>query len=205
MSERLTIAKRMVIALLTLGAVFGALWILLPAVRGLTLPAAVDGGWVIGPVRALRFGACTVLSALTVPFLLRPLGQEWRRRDLATRGAPLDPLPRGSRAPLLVQGGLLFVVYALGAAFYFLSYTEVTPERITIHSPLGARAYGYGAITALERVARRGEETKHAIHFDDDSWGYFGVDNEGLSPREVSAIAEHVARASGRSWVDVER
>lgn len=204
MGEHLTIAKRVAIALLTLGAVFGALWILLPVLVRLTLPDPGDPFWVIGPPRALRFAACTVFSALTVPFLLRPLGQEWRKRDLATRGAPIDPLPRGARVSLLIQGGLLLAVYAMGAAFYFRSYMKVAAQ-ITVQSPLGARVHDYDAITALERVTRPGEETKYAIHFDDGSWGYFGADYETMTPARVAAIADYVARQSNQRWVDVDR
>ncbi len=202
-------AGRIVIVLTALGALFAAYWLALPVVRGWMLPDA--GGargilWVIGPPQALRFGACTVLSALTLPFLLRPLGRSWREADLRARGAALDPLAAHhvTRTALLIRGGLLFVIYGVCGLFYFVSYGVVFDRRIEFHSLLGTRSFEYGRIVALEHHAPEGGQVdRYAIAFDDESWGYFESDCEGLDDPQARAIAAHVAARTGQSWAEV--
>ncbi len=207
-SDRKVIAKRVAICLLTLGAVFFVYWTVLPLLRQLLLPAPEPGGWVLGPAWVLRFGACTVLSALTLAILLRPIGKSWRQRDQEELSKPRDPFAGRphARTALLIKGGLLFVVYLVTGAFYFMSYTEVTPSRLVIHGPLGARSYAYDQVAALERIAPvGGQPEKYAIRFDDGSWGYFSIRCEGNAPADIAAVATHVASRSGRAWVPVVR
>jgi hypothetical protein len=207
-SDGATAVKRVGIVLSVLGCVFFAFWFLLPTVRGLLLPEAEPGSWIVGPHRALRFGACTIISAVTLPLALRPLQRGWRERDLATRGAPLDPLASrpGTRVGLLIKGGLLFVVYTVCAAFYWISYTRVSPDGIAVRSPLGTRSYSYSQIEALERAApAAGEAEKYTIRFSDSSWAHFSADHEGTTALAIERIAAYVADRSGRRWARVAR
>jgi hypothetical protein len=207
-ADAMTTAGRMAVVLLALGATFGLAWVALPILRAALLPVAPPGGWVLGPPLAFRFAACAVISACTLPFVLRPLGRRWRARDLAARGAPIDPLANapGVRSARLVQGAILLVVYAIGGAFYFASHTEVLPDRIVIQTPLGARSYAYAQIAALEREAPvGGQPERYAMRFDDDRWGYFSTDAEGTTEAEIAAIAAHVSARAGLRWTDTER
>lgn len=197
---------RIALVLGSLGALFGAFWIVLPIVRAWMLPEA--GGdllWVIGPPTALRFGACTVLSALTLPFLLRPLGRRWREQDRAARGQPTDAVvERGiSRPALLIRGGLLFVIYAIAGMFYFASHAEVRDATITFHSLLGARAYRYDQVVALQHQAPEGGQVdRYAMEFDDERWGYFDASCEGTTDGEIRAIAQHVSLRARQPWIE---
>lgn len=198
-------AARIAIVLGALGALFGALWLALPVVRGWMLPEASTASgllWVIGPPRALRFGACAVLAALTLPLLLRPLGRRWAAEDQRARPAPAVERHVG-RTALLIRGGLLFVVYAVCGAFYFVSHGEVRDGSIAFHSVLGTRAYGYAQIVSLEHQAPEGgQPDRYAIRFDDERWGYFDADCEGVDDGAARAIAAHVARRAGQVWLE---
>ncbi|MEZ4390602.1 MAG: hypothetical protein R3A48_05860 [Polyangiales bacterium] len=192
--------RRAVVALAILAAVFAAYWGVLPLVRAWLQPVAAPGEWVLGPARALRFGACTILSAMTAPLLLRavirppPPQAPDPARDLLERAPVL-------RSALLIKGALLFVVYAVCGAFYLTSYTEVGADRLAIHSPLGVRTYSYDHITALSLTPPRGgQPARYGMQFRDDRWGYFGADREGVSEADVAAVAAHIAARVGRGW-----
>lgn len=207
--ERVTVAYRIGLVFAALGAAFGALWLVLPLVRAWMLPTA--GGdllWVVGPPAALRFGACTILAAITLPFALRPLGGRWRERDLRERGAPLDPTVGGlkERLSTMIKGAILAVIYGVCGAFYFTSYGEVRDATLTFHSLLGARTYGYERIVSIEHQAPVGGQVdRYAIAFDNGAWGYFDASCEGTTEAAVRAIAAHVAQRSGRSWIETQR
>lgn len=207
-AERVTLAGRMAISLLALGAVFGLFWLALPILRTALQPVAPPGGWVLGPPVALRFAACAVLSACSFPWMLRPLGRRWRERDLAERGAPLDPLAASParKTGALIQGMLLLAVYGAGGAFYFTSYTEVLLDRIIVHGPLGARSHGYAEVSAMELQAPTGgQPERYALRFKDGRWAYFGSDAEGTTSDEISAIAAHLSARTGLSWLRTQR
>lgn len=192
--------KRAVVALALLAAVFAAYWMALPVVRAGLQPVAAPGEWVLGPAHALRFAACTVLSAMTVPVLLRAL---LRPPPPQTPDPARDLLERVPvvRSALLIKGSLLFAVYAVCGAFYLASYTVVGADRLAIHSPLGVRTYSYDQITALSLTPPRGgQAARYGMRFRDDRWGYFSADREGVSEADVAAVAAHVAARVGRGW-----
>jgi hypothetical protein len=205
-TQRPRVAARIAVVLVSLALVFGLYWLALGVVRGWMLPHAHDEVlWVIGPAHVLRFGACAVFSALTLPFVLRPLGRRWREQDQRERGTPIATHRTGQLA-LLIRGGLLFVVYAVCGLFYFASYGEVRDASITFHSPLGARTYAYDRITALHHFPPEGGQVdRYGIEFDDARWGYFDADCEGLDAAAALAIADHVSRHAGRSWTPSAR
>jgi hypothetical protein len=191
-------ATRIVIVLVALGMVFGAYWTLLPIVRAAMLPVADPAHgllWVIGPAHALRFGAATILSALTLPIVLIPFRSRWRATPTA--------MPVNSTA-LLIRGALLFGIYTFCGAFYFTAYVEVRTDTITLHSPLGARTYDYARAASLEHLPPAGgQPDRYAIRFDDDRWGYFDADDEGIDAATVLAIAAHVSQHTGRPWIEM--
>jgi hypothetical protein len=184
-----------VIALMVI--VLGGYWVALPIVRAAMLPVADRAHgllWVVGPATALRFGAATVLSAVTLPFVLLPFRERWR--------ASPTPMP-SNHVSLLIRGALFSVVYAIACAFYFTAYIEVRDSEMAFHGPLGTRRHRYDQIVALEHQPPvGGQPYRYAIHFDDDSWGYFDEDHEGVDASTVSAIADHVSRRVGRPWFE---
>lgn len=207
-ADRITVAGRMAISFVALGAAFGLLWLALPLARAAMLPPAPPGGWVLGPPVAFRFGASAVLTAFTLPLVLRPLGRRWRERDLAARGAPLDPLASAPRlrAKSLIQGALLLIVYLVSGAFYFASYTEVLADRFVDHSLFGTRGYDYHRVSALELQAPAGDQPeRYALRFDDDGWAYFSTDQEGTTAEEIAEVAAHIAAHTGLPWLRTTR
>jgi hypothetical protein len=71
-----TDAKRAFIFVALLVVVGGCYWFILPAIQSLIIPNAPggrNGPWVVRPVLAFHFGAAAVMSAVTLPFITRPL------------------------------------------------------------------------------------------------------------------------------------
>ncbi len=191
--------KRIPFVFVVLALVFGAWWVALPVIKGWTLPAPPLDGWLLRPASVLRFGACTVLSAVTVPFVLRPLTMRWREED---RGRPA---PR-SRASLVFQASLLFVVYLATGAFYLLGWSSFSPDGISVCTPLGTRSHLYEDVARLLVIPPGYQDgpnkpgPEFAIEFHDERWAYFGLHNEGASVEDVEAIARMVAELSGEAW-----
>ncbi len=172
------------------------------------LPEPPLDGWLLRPAEVLRFGVCTVLSAVTVPFLLHPLHERWRDEDRAARrGGSGEVRPsRRSNGALLIKGGLLFLVYLVTGAFYLLSWSTYALEGIQVRTPLGTRTYTYDQVTQLlvippgyrDGPSKPGPE--FAMELDDGRWAYFGLHSEGAEVEDLEAIARMVSRESGLEW-----
>lgn len=187
-----------------LAVTFTGYWFALPIVRGWMLPEAGGASgilWVIGPAHVLVFGASAVLSSLTLPFVIRPLALHWQALDQQQNAPPL-----AANKGHLVQGLLLFAVYAFCGVAYFASHGEVRDASIAFTSILGTRTYDYAQIRRLEHQPPAGGQVdRYAIELDDGSWGYFDADCDELDAASTLAVADFVSRRSGLPWVQGTR
>jgi hypothetical protein len=204
--------SRVLILTLVLFAGLGAgYWLLLPGVQSLIIPGApggANGPWVIRPHVAFHFGAVAVLTALSLPVLLIPLLRRWNRTDAAagTRFDPFRDRPV-KMAALLVGGTLLLVIYGVSLAFYLFSWTMVGPGGIEPRRPWGRRHYTYAQIESLETIpegmrseALRQNGPWYSLKFRDGFHTEWSLDNEDMTPEDLTAVTTFVAARSGLPW-----
>lgn len=199
---------RIALVLVAFGVCFGGLWLLLPIVRVALLPAVPEGAWVLGPPRPFRFAACAVLCSLLMPLVFRPIGARWRAADIARRGAPMDPNAQRpqSRVGMLLKGGLLFAIYAIGAGFYVTSSTEVHPDKLVVRSLFSTRTYAMTQVRSLERNPPvGGQPERFVVRFDDNRTCNFTEEDEGATRARVEAIAAHLAARTSLPWQHIAR
>src|SRR5262245_15623188 len=103
---------RACIALVILGAVGALYWFTLPAIQSFLIPSAPggeNGPWVVRPILAFHFGAVAVMTATTMPLIIRPLKKVWAREDAAL-GTRYDPLHNDPvRRVFMILAGLLLI------------------------------------------------------------------------------------------------
>lgn len=202
---------RLVITLAMLSGLAVGYWLLLPGIQSLIVPAApggANGPWVIRPILAFHFGAVAVLTAVTLPALLTPLQQRWSRLD-AEAGTRYDPFRDrpASRFGLLLKAGLLLVIYAASLLFYLFSWTTVGPGGIEQQLPWGRRSYTYQQVATLETIpegmrseALRQNGPWYHLEFRDGLHTNWSLDNEGLTPDDLTAVTAYVSARTGLPW-----
>jgi hypothetical protein len=206
-------AGRMAIVFAFLVGIFAVWYFVLPAIRALFSPTASGGDqgpWVVWPIIAIRFCACAVLTAVSVPLAMQPLRRRWLAQDIAA-GSCYDPYRKQPfrKACVYLAGSALLVIYGAALVFYVSWWDIVGPAGITEHGPFGSKTHSFDQIRSLEVVSKRmrrdddhlvGDGPWHRVEFIDGRSYAFGRDNEGWSEAEESAIAEYIAEKSKQTW-----
>ncbi len=203
-----TDAGRSAIFLVLLAAVFAVWFFLLPWIQAVILPTATggtSGPWVVRPIIAVRFCACAILAAASMPLLLWRFGKRWHAQDVAA-GTRYDVRP-GHKASVLIKGSILGLIYAGALLLYLFSWTIVGPSGIEQRMPWSHKEHSFDQIASLEMIPdgmRSDELVKNGpwfnVVFTDGRSFAFGHDNEGCAVTDMSAIATYIAEQSGQSW-----
>lgn len=201
-------AMRVTLFLTALAVVFAGLFFLLPWIQRLFLPSArpATDHWVVRPHIAFRFCACAILSALSLPVLLRPVQKRWRAQDAAsgTVYVPFQNRPFG-KVGILISGSLLAVIYASALAFYLSSWTVVSTSGIESRAMWKRRSHSFDHVRSLDTIPAGMRSDKSAqdgpwycVSFDDGSSFTFSEDNEGCSDSDLVEIAEFISTKAQR-------
>lgn len=202
-------AGRMFIALLVMGAIFAITYYLLPWLGALVRPkSSVAPGqfWVIGPDQVFRFGAAAILAAFATAFLIRPIGAYWRKADLAA-GSRYDPF-RGraiKKASLFIKGILLCAVYGVSLLFYLMNWTRIDSTGIQEHLPWTTRQTRYSQVVELKQIppgsrVDQVDGPSYTVIVDSGREIDISLRNEGMTDKELTAIADFVSAHVGQPW-----
>jgi hypothetical protein len=193
-------------------AIVGACyWFMLTGIQALIIPNAPggpNGPWVVRPILAYHFCAMAVMTAVTVPFIIRPLQRVWTHEDAAL-GAQHDPIHGRPRMRVLffVKGFLLLAVYAAGLVFYLFSWTIIGPEGIEEKLPWTTLKHSFRDIGSLETIpdGQRSESLRqdgpwYCINLKSGRSIDLSDGNEGCTRDELSAMTTFIADRSGLAW-----
>lgn len=202
-------AMRAVISLVLVAVFAGLYWIALPSLQARFLPdvpGGEDGPWIVRPILAMRFGAMAVMTAVTLPFAMRPLHRLWKQED-ASRGTRLKPLRPWTRLAVFIKGFLLLAIYGMALAFYLLSWLVISPEGIEQRLPWTTLRHSFDDIATLQTIPE-GERSErldengpwYSIQLKSGRVITVGLSNEGVTLEELQAMTDLVSEKAGQEW-----
>lgn len=190
---------------------FIACFLALPSIQKRVSPAVPGGAmgpWLIRPEWTFRIGVSALVSALSIPLLMRPLHRLWIEQDAALGGSH-NPLggPPGKRLGIYLRAGLTAVACAISLFAYFGTWVIIGPDYLEHRLFWRVTKFHYGYVRALEIPDIRrsnlfiGEEgASYKIQLTTGQVIFIGMDNEGMTRDELAAIGAFLEGKTKKKW-----